>query len=397
MASIRENRESGKVVSYRFVACLGRDDSGKQIRCYTTWKPPVGMTPAKELKAARTAAMHWETELKTKRLEKKPEKPKRVRISDFIENTWFPVEIENGERKPTTITFYRSMAALISRYFENSYLQEITPTDIQKYFIHLRTKHEGRYGTGLSSKSLRHQYATLKLIFADAQKRDLIDKNPMDKVDAPKLQKHPVDAFTEREAQRFFETLGECPLDFRCILQLLVTTGIRRGECMGLKWKDIDTESKTIKICRNVTYSAGNGIVVGTPKTKNSIRTVPLMDSTFALLYQYKKQVQAEHPCTILNEAYLFPNTTSIFEPRDPNIITRRLKRYMKRHGLPDLSPHDLRHSCATLLLSQGASIKAIQEILGHSDASTTLNFYVKSDLQQMKAATQKFADAFGL
>ena len=86
-----------------------------------------------------------------------------------------------------------------------------------------------------------------------------------------------------------------------------------------------------------------------------------------------------------------------IYFPKDPNAVTRRVKRFMKNSGLPDLSPHDLRHSCATLLLSQGADIKSVQEILGHSDASTTLNFYVKSNIQQMRSATDKLSTAFNL
>lgn len=407
MASIYPTKKEGKIVSYKFRTCIGRDEDGKQIVRCTTWKPPAGLTPAKERKAAKAAAAEWESNLRTGEVQEQtaitlervetPEKSKRVRVPDYITNTWLPLEIENGERKPSTITFYRSMAAMFSDYFKKDYLQDITNIDIERYFKYLRTKREGRNGAGLSPKSLRSQYSTLKLIFADAQKRELIEKNPMDKVAAPKLQKHAVDAFTENEEKLFFVALEECPLDFRCVLQLLITTGIRRGECAGLKWKDIDSGKGTLKICRNVTYSSGNGIVVGEPKTKNSIRVVPLMESTLALLLRYKKQMQEEHPRTILNDAFLFPNTKSVFEPRDPNTITRRLKRFMQQHSLPDFSPHDLRHSCATLLLSQGADIKSVQEILGHADASTTLNFYVKADLGQMKAATEKFAAAFNL
>lgn len=225
----------------------------------------------------------------------------------------------------------------------------------------------------------------------------MIAKNPMQKVTTPKLEKHPVDALNQEQAKQFFHELSDCPLDFRCILQLLITTGIRRGECMGLRWNDIDERAGMVRIERNVTYTPESGVIVNTPKTVNSIRTIPAMPSTLSLLHQLQEQMQREHPNTILKEAYLFPKGKNVFAPRDPNSVTRRVKRFMTVHSLPDLSPHDLRHSCATLLLSQGADIKSVQEILGHADASTTLNFYVKADLQQMKAATEKYAAAFNL
>ena len=204
-------------------------------------------------------------------------------------------------------------------------------------------------------------------------------------------------ALTQEQAARFFRLLSDCPLDFHCILYLLITTGIRRGECMGLQWGDIDETAGTIRIERNVSYTPESGVIVSTPKTVNSIRTIPIMPSTLHLLQQYQQEVQKQNPGTILKSAFLFPKGEDVFMARDPNSITRRVKRFMKNNGFPDLSPHDLRHSCATLLLSQGADIKSVQEILGHADASTTLNFYVKADLRQMQAATDKLAAAFNL
>lgn len=405
MANIRENTKNGKVISYRFTACMERDVRGRQIRKYTTWTPPAGLTTAKAKKAAERAADAWEEETRAEYQKQKeqgsayrlPPDKRRDDFLSFVNDTWFVLRVRGENDKPNTVAFYKNMTRMISEYFNGAVLQEISPIDIQKYLAYLRTEYKGKQGKPLSAKTLRHLYGTLNLIFGYAEQQEMIAHNPMRKVSAPKKEKKPVDALTTEQAAKLFKLLPDCTLDFHCILQLLITTGIRRGECMGLKWGDIDELESTIRIERSVACTPESGVVISTPKTVNSIRTIPVIPSTLALLQQYKKQIQNQHPNAILKDAFLFPNKENIFLPRDPNSVTRRVKRFMKNNGFPDLSPHDLRHSCATLLLAQGADIKSVQEILGHADASTTLNFYVKSDLRQMRAATEKYAAAFNL
>lgn len=402
MASIRENKKKGKVVSYRFISCLGRDEDGKQIRKYTTWSPPDGLTPAKARKAAEAAAAVWEMELRSGVPKEEPRaavptvEERRDDFVTFANDVWFPLQVKGNNRKPTTISFYESALKLINPYFEGYCIQEIRPIDIQKYLSYLRTDYKGRFQRGLQPKSVHHAYNTLNLIFGFAEDQEIIEKNPMAKVKSPKKEKKPVDAFTPDQAKEFFALLDDCELEFQCMMKVLLTCGVRRGELVGFQWKDIDHKAQTISVRRNVSYTVKSGVVIGTPKTSNGLRTIPLIPSVLALLEELERQTGETYQVD-LSEAFIFPSKESLFEARTPNAITRTLNRFMERHDLPMLSPHDLRHSCATLLLANGADIKSVQQILGHADASTTLNFYVKADLDQMRAATDKYAAAFGL
>ncbi len=400
MASIIPNSKDGKIVSYKFKACVGRDDCGKQVFRCATWKVPQGLVPSKVAKQVEKAAAMWEQEAKAE-YEKDLLDAERARQREiakcktdfvyFVKKVWFPICIEDGEHKAKTVSFYNDTTKNITAYFEGANLQKITAAEIQKFIIYLRTE------KSFSPRNVHHHYRTLNMIFAYAVRQEILLKNPMDKVDPPKLVRSEIDALSQEQAAEFFKEIHDCPLDFRCLLTLLITTGLRRGECVGLQWRDIDEQNLLLRVQRNVTYTTKTGIVVNTPKTAKSRRPIPIMDTTLRLLLLLKQSRLRECPDTDIESSFIFPGEKGIYEPKDPNAVTRRVKRFMTAHGLPDLSPHDLRHSCATLLLSSGADIKSVQEILGHTNANTTLNFYVRSDIQQMKAATNKMAVAFGL
>ena len=400
MASIREKKKNNKVISYQFTCCLGRDAHGKQIRRYGTWFPPEGLSCSKARKAAEQAAEAWER-LEKAEYEKDLQNPERVRIKElsrsktdfsaFVSDIWFPLCIDNGERKAKTVSFYTDTTKNIVAYFGGCAIQNINSLAIQKFILMLRTD------KGFSPQYVHHHFRALKMIFEFAEKQGLVLDNPMKKVDKPKLQKTKIDALGNDEAKAFFLALEKCPLDFQCMLHLLITTGIRRGECVGLKWRDIDESRSTLTIERNVIYTPQSGLTVNTPKTAAGARVLPLMSSTLALLRQLRTQRQQENLNTILEDSFVFPSKADIFMPHNPEAVTRRVKRFMKREGLPDMSPHDLRHSAATLLLGSGADVKSVQEILGHTNAITTLNYYVRADIKQMQAATEKYAAAFGL
>ena len=400
MASIIPKEKDGKIVSYKFKSCVGRDDCSKQVFRCMTWKVPAGLVPSKAVKAAQKAAAKWEQKAKDEYQKDLQDAERAIQreiakcktdFVYFVKKVWFPICIEDGEHKPKTVSFYNDTTKNITAYFEGSNLQKITPVEIQKFLIFLRTE------KGFSPRNVHHHYRTLNMIFAYAVRQDVLLKNPMDKIDPPKLVRNEIDALSQEQAADFFREIHDCPLDFRCLLTLLITTGLRRGECVGLKWRDIDENSLLLRVQRNVIYTAKTGIVVNTPKTAKSRRPVPIMESTLRLLLSLKQKRQRECPGMDIEDSFIFHGEKGIYEPKDPNAVTRRVKRFMASHGLPDLSPHDLRHSCASLLLSSGADIKSVQEILGHTNANTTLNFYVRSDIQQMKAATDKFANAFGL
>ena len=136
----------------------------------------------------------------------------RTEFSAFIRQVWFPICICDGEHKPTTIDFNRNISNVIADYFSGKAMQAISGTDIQKYLIYLRTGYRTAQGKPLAQKTIRHHYCTLANIFSYALKQEFILKNPMDKVDCPKLTKKRVEALTAEQARQFFPMWTNHPL-----------------------------------------------------------------------------------------------------------------------------------------------------------------------------------------
>lgn len=392
MATIYPNFKNGKIVSFKFKAYLGRAENGRQIFRCKTWFPEKQMSENKLRNLAEKEATIWEHQLIEDARNIQPiSVPDNMTFENFVKNVWFPEYMNTDKRRAATVAFHDYILRTILPYLGQEKLSHITPNRIEEYLDYLKNTYKTKDNKSLSPKTIRHHYGTLNLIFSYAEKTGHITSNPITKVDVPKIPKQKVNALSKSQVITFIEEVEKLPLMQQAIYHLLLTTGIRRGECYGLKWQDVDLENMLIHIERNVTYTKTDGLQIGPPKTDLGIRDIPLTKHTTSLLSVYKAHLS--HSYTIEHSMFVFPSAESPYEPHQPAYITKHMKKFMKRIGLPDMSPHDLRHTCASLLLQSGADIKSVQDILGHADASTTLNYYAKSDINVMRSSTQKAFD----
>ncbi len=392
MATIYPNFKNGRIISFKFKAYLGRDKDDKQIFKCKTWFPEKQMSENKLKVLAEKEATIWEHQLTEDIRNIQPVSiPDNITLERFVKDIWLPEYMNTEKRRAATVAFHDYILRTILPYLGQETLSDIHPEKIEEYIDYLKNTYKTKDNKALSPKTIRHHYGTLNLVFSYAERIGHILSNPMAKIDVPKIPKQKVNALSKGQVITFIEEVEKLPLMQQTIYHLLLTTGIRRGECYGLKWQDIDLENMLIHIERNVTYTKADGLQIGPPKTDLGIRDIPLTQYTTSLLTAYKAHLS--HAYNVEYNMFVFPSAESPYEPHQPAYITKHMKKFMKRIGLPDMSPHDLRHTCASLLLQSGADIKSVQDILGHADASTTLNYYVKSDINVMRLSAQKAFD----
>ena len=391
MPSIREKQTKDGRTFYEIQVSRGRSRS----RLTSRWYPPEGWSQkAIDRELAKVAAEFERrcdngeaisrAEQKEKDLLQKQEAAKIQTLRQYGERVFMPakaVTISENSRS----SFQGNLDRWIYPALGEMKMPDITAANISALLLDMQAQ-------GKAHATCIKVYTVLKSLFKMAYLSDIIQKNPMDKVERPKQRKDEVraqepEAYTVEEVQYILSCLDREPLKWKAMIRLLVDTGIRRGECCGLQWKDIDFKENTITIAGNLCYTPQKGVYLDTPKNGKT-RIIDVDADVIALLQQLRQQ-QASHALS----AFVFTQDNSP-EPMHPQSPTRYLKKFAARYGIDDLHPHKLRHSFASIAITNGADIASVSEKLGHSDKAVTLRMYTHADAESMKRASQIFRDA---
>ena len=286
--------------------------------------------------------------------------------------------------KPTiAVTTYSSYSNMVKKvivpYFKEKEitLTELKATDIQTFYMEQLKR--------VKANSVIHYHANIHKALKYAVKIELIDSNPADKVERPKKDRFVGSFYDSDEVQRLFEAAKGTKLEIPIFLGAFY--GLRRSEALGLKWNAIDFQNNTITIRHTVTSCTIDGkrvqVAQDTTKTKSSMRTLPLVpvfkEKLITLKEQQKEYRRVCGRC--YDKRYLdYICVDEMGTLVSPQYLTTAFPKLLEKNGLRHIRYHDLRHSCASLLLANGVPMKQIQEWLGHSDFSTTANVYAHLD-----------------
>jgi integrase len=241
--------------------------------------------------------------------------------------------------------------------------------------IHLQGLYQAKLEAGLSPSTVRHLHVVLHRALDQALRWGLVPRNVSEAVDLPKLQKKEIRPLSGDEGRRLLEAARGDRLE--ALYVLAVHCGLRQGELLGLRWEDVDLETGTLQVRRTLTTTKG-GSRFTAPKTAKSRRRIKLTAGAVdALRRHHDRQFEESTRLAGLWQDYGLVFATTTGTPINPsNLTSRSFKPLLERAGLPDIRFHDLRHTCATLLLSKGVHPKLVQELLGHATIAITLDTY---------------------
>lgn len=358
--------------SYRIKVSCGYDINGKQMVQTKTWKPDEGMTPKQIEKEVQRQAVLFEESCKIGQI------TASVKFEAFAEQ-WFEEYAKLNLRSST----YEKMKQLPKRVYPaigHLRLDKITGRHIQQFINDLALNGKNLInGRALSRKTIVHHLNFISDVFGYAIKMDMLSDNPCRNVTVPKGESKEKEIYTIDELAKIFELLdrNDVPIKFRAFFKLAVYSGFRRGELLGLEWKDIDWENNLISVRRTSNYTAERGTYTDTTKTKKSKRTLKFPDYVMNMLRELKEEQDKEQNELGNKWAY----TDRLFtqwdgKPMGNNSPYYWVKRFCKRNNLRFCDLHSLRHLHASLLINAGVDVVAVSGDMGHSCVGTTSNIY---------------------
>lgn len=389
MANIQERRDkSGKLISYSVRVHRGRGADGKQLK---PWTATFEVSPTWTEKSARKKAEAFAATFE-KECREGVTSDSRLKFEEYC-NYVIDLKEQRGA-KHNTIVSYRDLAGHIYPAIGHIKLKDLRADHLNSFYTDLAKPGQNkRTGEGLSAKTILEHHRLISTVLDQAAKEGLVPFSVASKATLPKVSKKKVNYFQPEQVAAIRDALETESPKWRMLTHLLLITGARRGEVLGLKWNAVDFTGNRIHICNNILYSPDVGVYESTPKTATSDRWVSLPTETMQLLRQYRAWQNAER--LRLGEYYhdrgfLFAQEDG--KPMHPDSITSWLAKFSKRHGLPHINPHAFRHTMASLLYFNGVDSVSISKRLGHAQVSTTCDIYSHI----IAEADQRNADILG-
>lgn len=366
--------------SYLLTVTNGYDNRGKQ-KSYTKTIQATSPREAEKAYIAFAAAIQRGEIIGTKKL----------KIEDFAWQ-WYHDYCEKNLAPKTQQTYKNYLEQRIIPLLGHLDMHKINPQHVIRFINELKEngkRFDGREGQ-LSDETIRYCFRVLSSMLKDAVQWQVIPSSPCERVKPPRVAKHKAKVFNEEEVKKLLNCLLSEPLKYQAIIIVAITTGMRLGELMGLKWTDIDFSINVLTVNRTNQVIKGKGIISKTPKNDSSARSLALPKRTVEILKLYKKEQNEQR--LLLGELWKDDNwifTTWNGTAMYPTTPSKWFREFLKRNELPHIPFHGLRHTSATLLIAQGAPLKNISSRLGHSDIRTTGNIYGHA----LQSVDKKLAD----
>lgn len=404
MAAIEKRGDN----SYRLTVSCGYDKDNKKIRRYKTINLSK-ISPKKQLAEAQRQFILFQEEIK-RGLYVNSDK---ISFSEFIDK-WL-TDYANVNLQPKTLLEYKNLLNRIIPALGHIKLIQLQPTHLTEFYNNLREdgiRNDGKPG-GLSEKTILHHHRLISSILTGALQWGFILSNPTSRVKAPKIVKKEARHFNVEETAYILELIESKPLKYRVMITLAIYGGMRQGELTALTWSDIDFDNCIISINKSLQHLPGQDTFIKGTKTETN-RSISVPKVSMLLLREYKLWQNGERQ----KLGNLWHDSDALFtaidgKPIFPSTISKWFLKFIRNHNksivnddaiskedkakylLPEVNFHGLRHTSATLLISQNVDISTVSKRLGHARTSTTMDIYSHSLQKSDVAASDKLQDLF--